>query len=902
VLSLGVWLTASCESSAPLDAAGGATPTSDVAGPAEASPSLEVEYAGCSHVVAGPRCQIGAAATLVLWRPTSFRGEELTLGGKPLPTEDHAVSGGYQLRVDVVPGPLELAAPGQAPSFRLELVPSDVDPTVQRAEAAKNAGEFTLALTLAEQAAQTGDAVDRWLAAGVRARALLRLGKVDDAAALLELSTPALFEAGRISDATRDAFALLYLSIDRRFQLDAAARWLERWRSSMAVYPLGRALIDEHDGLLAASTGDWSAALRFYGRAERRYTRLAQQSDLLRIQGRQLLLSAEVGRTREARRRYAQLLAKGSAESVCDRAQMTTLYTWLTMLEIEAGDRGLAPSLPALLRDAEAGERACGDPALRITGLVNRGLWAIEQRDVSAVRAALAELAELPRPEGPYLAAWVAELEGRSALLDQRLTRARAAFEREATLGRSVGQLDPELRALLGLAELAQARGERARGEALLRRAVALLERAHRQAPFGELGQTLWATRQRAAQSLVEQLLERGLETEAHGVAWASLRSALAPTARSRELEALPAPERERYRELLGRYRARRQALDDAASDDWRLSQAELDVAVEQRRSELGALTELVATLVAMLPTTLAAEGVPKLAPGDYRLLFFPLRRDWVVFGEGADGLQTARRAAPLPELSALDVHPMLAAFASRLELARRILIAPVGAAWDWPFERWKLGGTPLAARRLAFSMGLSPLDSPEPPAPEAAAVVADPSGDLPFSLREGELAQRALALPAERVLSGARATPSALAGLLERSDFLHFAGHARSASEGAPAFLLAAGGALEIGELGGLRSAPRWLVLSACESAAGGGPEAGSSWGLAQVLLAVGARAVVAPVRRIGDAEAYEFMRDFYAPIEAGARFDFEAAFEAAQRAARARGRVDAGLRLFLR
>jgi hypothetical protein len=302
------------------------------------------------------------------------------------------------------------------------------------------------------------------------------------------------------------------------------------------------------------------------------------------------------------------------------------------------------------------------------------------------------------------------------------------------------------------------------------------------------------------------------------------------------------------------------------------------------------------------LPATLASERIPPLAGGDYRLLFFPLRRDWVVFGDGAGGLHTLRAAAPRPEHEALDVHPLLAAFAARIEPARRVLIAPMGAAWDWPFERWKLGGAPLGARRLAFSTGLSPLDGPEPRAPEAAAVVADPSGDLPHSRREGELVQRALALPPERVLSGERVTPSALVGLLERSDFLHFAGHARSAAEGAPAFVLAAGAALEIGELGGLRSAPHWLVLSACESAAGGGPEAGASWGLAQVLLAVGARAVVAPVRRIGDADAYEFMRDLYARLETGGRFDFESAFWAAQASALARGQADPGLRLFLR
>ncbi len=877
-------LAVACARHEPPGGGSGAEAAAASTTPVTAAGELEVEYAGCARVVAPRRCEIDAPATLWLWLPQPFRELHVTLDSRPLSVSDSVALGGYRAALPVEPGALDLRERSSGRSFRLELAPRPPRSLLDAAEAAKSDGQFERAIELAERAAQSELPVSLWLADGIRARSYLRLGRADEAAQLLERTTPALFEQGYLSDATRDVFARFYVLLQREFKIGQADEWLERWRGSVVRYPLGRALLAEHEGMLAQSSGDAPRALQHFGDAERRYDRLGQALDVARVRERQIFLLAEVGQAREAAVRHGALLATAAAETVCERAHMLTLHGWLEMLAALEGDPERTDSVAGALAAGERAERDCRDPELSATGLINRGLWALHTGDLAAARRVRSELMRLPRRKGSYLRAWISELEGRLALAEKRYEPARRAFASEALVGESAGDLDAELRARLGLAEVAARLDSAGAAERELRSAMAKLDRARREAPFGALTHTRFATRQRAAERLVELLLAREEIGEAYRVALASYRSALALRARSRELERLTPAERELERRLLEEYHTRRAALDAAAADDWRLTQAELEVARSQRQDELRALEQLLERLSRLSPQAPSAsdEGAGRSgaqlgdAGGTYRLLLFPLGRDWVVFGDGAGAPAAQRVAAPLPESEELPTHPWLQPFAEALARAPNIELSPGGASWEWPFERWKLAGVPLGARRLSFSAGLpKPALQGRSARPLTAAVAADPTNDLPFARRELELARQALRIPVDRALAGDQVTASSLLRLMQSADFFHFAGHARRASSSEPpALLLGAGSRLELWELEALGAAPRWAVLSACESAASGGHEAGGGWGVAQVLLAAGAEQVVASVGPIADAESYEFQRAFYAGLEQGSDF----------------------------
>jgi CHAT domain-containing protein len=123
------------------------------------------------------------------------------------------------------------------------------------------------------------------------------------------------------------------------------------------------------------------------------------------------------------------------------------------------------------------------------------------------------------------------------------------------------------------------------------------------------------------------------------------------------------------------------------------------------------------------------------------------------------------------------------------------------------------------------------------------------------------------------------------LDGLEAAPDLFHYAGHAvPEGSAQAPsrdgitgALLLADDGQFLVTDILALRSAPRVVVLSACESAG-----AAEGFGLAQAFLAAGAEAVIATSRPIPDGSGKALLLALHARLATGA--DVATAFREAQ------------------
>src|SRR6185436_4848294 len=128
--------------------------------------------------------------------------------------------------------------------------------------------------------------------------------------------------------------------------------------------------------------------------------------------------------------------------------------------------------------------------------------------------------------------------------------------------------------------------------------------------------------------------------------------------------------------------------------------------------------------------------------------------------------------------------------------------------------------------------------------------------------------------------LDGPAATRDALLAALPDADLFHYAGHAEMGGpSGAASALVMTGGArAQMGDLLTLPRLPRLVVLSACEAAA-----TPSTMGLAQAMLAAGARAVVAPTRVVADGAAQAFVVSFYEAVAAGGASALADAFQRA-------------------
>jgi hypothetical protein len=486
--------------------------------------------------------------------------------------------------------------------------------------------------------------------------------------------------------------------------------------------------------------------------------------------------------------------------------------------------------------------------------------------------------------------------------LDARLTAARVALERGdvaearrdlevAARARRTGPVDLRARAWHAEALLRLASGDRAGAERALRAGVRVLDE-HRD--------SLGATELRVhAAARAEDLAGLGLRLALDGgrahrvLSWAE-------RWRAGALRARPArpPEDAELGEALSELRRVASELEAAAlaGDATRVleqRQASLErsirdrarhgrdpgaslpwepPAVEDVRARLGdaALVEYVSSAGQLFAVTVnhrRARLFPLVPLADAAGEIESLRFSYTRLVRGHGSRQSMEAFSTTSEYATGQLDQWLLAPLRREIGDAPLIVAPTGALHRIPWAGLPscrgrtVSVTPSAAMWLAAAGGR--------PA-EGGRVVLAAGPDVPNA--EAEVGDLYDMYPDADVLTGARATSNAVARAVDGADVAHVVAHGTFRSDN-PLFsaLQLADGDLTVYDLELLDTAPRLLVLSACESGVTDVRTGDELMGFAAALFALGSRTLVASVVPVPDDATRPLMTAFHRRLAAG-------------------------------
>ncbi|MGK3981954.1 CHAT domain-containing protein [Sorangium sp. So ce136] len=711
------------------------------------APPLEVEFAGCSAVHAGPACALPDDRTLRLWvkAPMDARVviavDATVTADAPLAALDGAlIQEGVLARVPVPDGADALSVTaerdGARASFRLPLLPPLEAPPLKDAEALRRNGKLDEASSALDALASAPDPAVQALAIGKRARVDLARGRIPEAIAGFEASIRAHRAAGRVSDEFLDRLALSYTLLynGRRFAEARAA--LGALGPLEAIHPEGRALKPYYEALLSSESGDLRAALRQLdasaagaerlGLGDHRLHVLQMRADLLQTLGRPLEAQALL-------REVKALLPASSAP--CEQASLLNDIGWNALHVAWASDGSSGPLADAEaplaradagssgpLADAEAPLTAalalyrgpCPRPAEQANALTNLALAKLEAGQTGAARALLDEARRTdPRPDARVAMYWI-EIEGRIALRSGNPASALRIYDRLSQLAEASELPEGRYRAALGRGRALEALGRLDAAIAAYEGAEAVRSDLSLLVPLGQ-GRGGYLGRFEESARLEVDLLLRRDPRRALRAARRSRALALAALRWIDGIEALGGEERARWETALAAYRDARAAFDEEGRDDWRLSSDELEAARVTRASRGRSIRALLDEALFLArrgePAPAELADAPALAEGELMLVLHPIRDGWAGFAVSRGGVVARRLPAldlssPAAELAA----GLLAPFAAPLRAATRLRVAAHGALDRIDFHALPWEGAPLVAR-MPVTYGL---DLPE--------------------------------------------------------------------------------------------------------------------------------------------------------------------------------------------
>jgi tetratricopeptide (TPR) repeat protein len=868
---------------------------------ADAAPSrghVPFEFAGCAVVRTGPRCELGIDRKLTVWAPGGEpRTWTLTADTRPITsaTEDR-VQDGWRVTFEVPAGTRRLSAcegicgiDGQA-IWSLAVsdarVHAEVDELLKRGKQ----GEYQQASARLKEIVAKGDNEIRGPAEAALGRLELARGNLAQAEPALRSAMAAAKREGRLSDEMRDASTLIWACVELEQRFADARAVIATLTPAGTDFAEGRALLAFNQGLIAMATGDLRGALVSYRNAEH----IAQRLVRTRLAGSAAEEVARIltmiGRAEEA----VEILEHVQPEpDPCARATWMVNRAW-AMTEASAHNPATPPDKVAAAQSAaREATSACPDRHRQFIATINAAEYLLEERDPREADGLIRDI-EAEQPGSDVSAAiWRADVLGRWSLARQHPRVALAHFEEQSHQARAVGLAHETFRAEVGAGRALLALGRRDAAVGRFKRAQSLLETSMAGIPLGEGRGAFLSGHSDGVRYLIDALVDGGHADEAMRVARLTRSAELRLAARLDRVSRLSAAERLQLDESLSRYGKSRRALEQEAADDWKLPRAALERVRADReiraQAAAGALDQAFRLLV---EHDAGSVELARPARGQVHLAFFRGTERWIGFAQTPNGTRAVR--FPLEELQSGDgAAAVLARFSPELSAARRVRVFASGQsdAVDWHATSWR--GAPLIASlevEYGFDVGVG-LHGAQPPdvvRPRSALVLADPMGDLPGARAEAGTVVQFLADWRVERLEGRAATRDALLAELPRVDFLHYAGHAEQAATGTDsgALRLADGSRVDLGDLLALPRVPPVVVLSACEAGATAfteGRAQGSMIGLAQAFVASGARAVVAPTRPIGDADARMFMSAFYAALTRPGVESVPAAFKAA-------------------
>jgi hypothetical protein len=349
--------------------------------------------------------------------------------------------------------------------------------------------------------------------------------------------------------------------------------------------------------------------------------------------------------------------------------------------------------------------------------------------------------------------------------------------------------------------------------------------------------------------------------------------------------------DRTRWEELLTRYHTSREQTATLRETAWQLPRARQ----RERTREIGdsertareALDEAMGLVLANAwresPSLAPHESSAALRPDDRRanaslrhstepasepegratLALFPGVHGMHGFVYGCGSLRQLELAGP--ERAGAWLAPFVSGLACAAELR---VIAPASLS-GIDVASWELDGVPVL-ERWAVSYGLDVPQRTAAVKQQGTLRVVDPRANLPLAAREADLSLPSTFAPL-RTWTGAAANRGDVLRELPGLALFHYAGHHRFAgAEGADSELLLAGATLSVGDVLTLRAAPRFVVLSACDSARLEAPGFSAGMDLAYAFVLSGTQAVVAATRPVHDELGYAMSQSLYAELPA--------------------------------
>lgn len=848
-----------------------------------ALPPPRTELSGCAAVLAGPVCEVTPAERAVrLWIDGGAGAATVRVAGAEVAVQRQEVHGGLRLSFEV-PEPaareagaiaVEIARREGTARLQIPVRPADLDPRLARTQALRREGKLDEAERALPPPAEVAEE-QRGRFLGLRARLALSRGRAEDAAAGLIEAMRVDRAGGRSSDAASAGFAAAFTLLTRLRRLGDARAALAEAQGAAAGWPDGSAHAAYYRGLIEMWTGDAGRALAAFGEAERVAERLgiaALRLDAMEIRA---ALLGEHGRYDEALSLLA-IVARdlpGLATS-CRRANLAMNTAWTELLSWQArpGRRPEDATRDRILTALRTYENECAQPEEAQNAHVDLAMWALAAGDLDLAEkhAALARGAAVtPRAE---VALWLEDVEARIALARGAAARAVAAYETLRARARAAAIPHVAWRAEVGRGQALEALGKDAGAEAAYRAAEALLSEESLVVPLMEGRAAFLGDRARSARRLADLLVRRGRAGEALAVLRDARSRAVAAAQRPARLDAMPPADRARYEAALSRYLAARAELDRLAAGDWKLSKEKLAAAASERERTAREARDALAEALGALGGR--ADGGAARAPAEGELLVFLDDRDATVRVLAAAGSKT--RALDLerpPAASGAELGARLwDALSAELAETTRVTLSVDGsaAALDLHAAPWR--GAPLAWQRpVAFTASaLAGGARPARAGPRSALVVADPGEDLPGARDEARAVAAALS-PAWSVarLEGDEADQRGVSSGLAGVELLHFAGHGRfdAASTWESRLVLAGSSYLSIGDIVTLPGAPRFVVLSGCETGKAAAVRHAVDMSLAAAFLAAGSEAVIAVARPVRDDLASALSAALYAP-----------------------------------
>jgi tetratricopeptide (TPR) repeat protein len=864
--------------------------------------AFEVEPSGCASIDGRGTCELAADRALRLW-VSAPEGTQIVFEGAA-GAAGEAAEGGALHRLVVARGAAQVvvvARRGRAIGhWTLRVADAHASKSLERARALRDGAHLDEAADLARGDLLAPSAVDRARAAGFLARIALARGRAEEASALFRQAIALDRVADLPTDAADDAFALAYVLTDRlpRF---AEARAVLRDVADVDA-PDARARVPYYQGIIDAATGQYRSALSRLRDARARARRLGNLRLEQNAANKIALVLQTIGRAEESIAILRELKDDPRTPVPdCEKVLVLTSLGWTSLLARESDRARTGHPPPDPIEPLEAALRyfpdRCADSFSHANVLTNLALAAALGGDAAAARTWLERARASMRDRSPSLELWWLDIEGQLALAKGDARASIRAYDEAA--GRAATMLDAsvEWRATVGRAEALLALGRTAEALAAYEHAEALLGDGSLAVPLGEGRGAFLADRERSARERVDLLLRLGRVGDAMNAAHASWARALGGLERAERLERLSADAREKWEAALAEYRRRREAILARAEAEWALPSDELARSrARHAPEEAEARAALDAALAAFALGAPLATPMPERTADVVTLSFHPTRDGWAIFAErGAsrEAYRVADVAGRSADALALELlRPMKGLIAG----ARRVHVLAYGALGSVDFHAASPFGAPLGEQAIVeYLVGLPP--QRDEAHARRALVVADPNRNLPGAAREAEDLAGALRERGWEVtlLAGLAARRADVSRALERVDLFHYAGHgAFGGRDGWDTVLsLAYREELTIADALALRHAPRFAVLSSCESGRAS-DDAPAGLGMAQALLAAGAEVVVAPTRSVRDALAAQMMRALYMHMQADGNVDLAAALRDAQLEVRARSKEE--------